>query len=226
MSRRLLAKPDVESLMTFLNPCGRMSFHELKMAALHDILKLRQTGLISKSDKYQALLDSIAQDIRSKRESRLSWILTVAPEMLISRFNALNRSSASSASERNRDYASYVGQLASKAVLPSGSNQELPCIYRSIDGFDSEKEVSRLGTDPDLEARVFHLPTASIWINLTAKNELFYRGPCKGCINVNLTGLASLTNTARTSIQLKHCTTAVSCFRSINSRPSSSTRSA
>lgn len=48
-----------------------MSFQELKMAALQDIVKLRQTGKISKADKYQALLNAIAHDIRSKRTSPL-----------------------------------------------------------------------------------------------------------------------------------------------------------
>lgn len=31
---------------------------------------LRQKGLVSQQDKFQALLDSIAQDIKSKRASR------------------------------------------------------------------------------------------------------------------------------------------------------------
>ncbi|KAM0790472.1 hypothetical protein ACM66B_003348 [Microbotryomycetes sp. NB124-2] len=49
----------------------RLTFHELKMATLQDILQLRQKGVISKADKYQALLDSIAHDIRSKHHRRV-----------------------------------------------------------------------------------------------------------------------------------------------------------
>lgn len=46
-----------------------MSFHQVKMATLSGILRLRQLGLVSKSDKYQSILNGIAQDIRNKRES-------------------------------------------------------------------------------------------------------------------------------------------------------------
>lgn len=44
-----------------------MSFHQLKMATLSDIVELRRTGLVAKNDKYQAILNAIAHDIRSKR---------------------------------------------------------------------------------------------------------------------------------------------------------------
>lgn len=46
-----------------------MSFHQLKMATLGDILRLRQTGLVRKDDKYQSILNGIANDMRSKRET-------------------------------------------------------------------------------------------------------------------------------------------------------------
>ena len=46
-----------------------MSFHQLKMATLGDILHLRQLGLVRKDDKYQSILNGIAHDMRSKRES-------------------------------------------------------------------------------------------------------------------------------------------------------------
>ncbi|KAK4047448.1 iqgap- protein [Microbotryomycetes sp. JL221] len=48
-----------------------MTFHQLKMSCLQNILNLRQQGLISKQDKYQTLLDSIALDIRSKHYRRV-----------------------------------------------------------------------------------------------------------------------------------------------------------
>ncbi|KAK4049279.1 iqgap- protein [Microbotryomycetes sp. JL201] len=60
--RNLISQPD---------DIRRMTFHQLKMAALQDILQLRQIGVISKADKYQALLDSIAHDIRSKHHRRV-----------------------------------------------------------------------------------------------------------------------------------------------------------
>ncbi|GAA5985464.1 hypothetical protein JCM10908_006986 [Rhodotorula pacifica] len=48
-----------------------MSFHQLKMATLGDILRLRQLGLVTKDDKYQSILDGLAHDMRSKHQSRL-----------------------------------------------------------------------------------------------------------------------------------------------------------
>ncbi|GAA5869494.1 hypothetical protein JCM3774_001467 [Rhodotorula dairenensis] len=48
-----------------------MSFHQLKMATLSDILRLRQTGLVRKDDKYQSILNGIAHDMRSKHQRRI-----------------------------------------------------------------------------------------------------------------------------------------------------------
>ncbi|GAA5820379.1 hypothetical protein JCM10212_002727 [Sporobolomyces blumeae] len=48
-----------------------LSFHQLKMATLHDIVQLRQLGLVSKADKYQAILNAIALDIRNKHHRRV-----------------------------------------------------------------------------------------------------------------------------------------------------------
>lgn len=48
-----------------------MSFHQLKMATLGDILHLRQLGLVRKDDKYQSILNGIAHDMRSKHQKRI-----------------------------------------------------------------------------------------------------------------------------------------------------------
>lgn len=56
-----------------------MSFQELKMATLSDILELRKTGLVSKNDKYQAILNALARDIRSKRASPFPVSLSSSP---------------------------------------------------------------------------------------------------------------------------------------------------
>ncbi|GAA5904612.1 hypothetical protein JCM5296_005248 [Sporobolomyces johnsonii] len=48
-----------------------LSFHELKMATLSDIVQLRQIGLVSRADRYQAILNAIAHDIRSKHHRRV-----------------------------------------------------------------------------------------------------------------------------------------------------------
>lgn len=58
-----------------------MSFQELKMATLSDILELRKTGLVSKNDKYQAILNALARDIRSKRASPPSLSLFELPSL-------------------------------------------------------------------------------------------------------------------------------------------------
>lgn len=46
----------------------RLSFHELKIAAVQDLMTLRSRGVVSQADNFQAILDSIAQDIKLKRE--------------------------------------------------------------------------------------------------------------------------------------------------------------
>ncbi|GAA5901502.1 Iqg1p [Sporobolomyces salmoneus] len=48
-----------------------LSFHQLKVQTLHDIVQLRQIGLVSKADKYQAILNAIALDIRNKHHRRV-----------------------------------------------------------------------------------------------------------------------------------------------------------
>ncbi|GAA5972838.1 hypothetical protein JCM11641_003965 [Rhodosporidiobolus odoratus] len=48
-----------------------MAFAELKAAALGDILQLRKLGRVSRDDKYQAILNAIANDIRSKHHRRV-----------------------------------------------------------------------------------------------------------------------------------------------------------
>ncbi|GAA5926398.1 Iqg1p [Sporobolomyces koalae] len=48
-----------------------LSFHQLKVSALRDIVQLRQIGLVSKADKYQAILNAIALDIRNKHHRRV-----------------------------------------------------------------------------------------------------------------------------------------------------------
>ncbi|CEQ42089.1 SPOSA6832_03856, partial [Sporobolomyces salmonicolor] len=52
-------------------PLCSLSFHELKMATLRDIVQLRQIGLVSRADRYQAILNAIAHDIRSKHHRRV-----------------------------------------------------------------------------------------------------------------------------------------------------------
>ncbi|GAA5998808.1 Iqg1p [Rhodotorula paludigena] len=54
-----------------LDDIRNMTFHQLKMATLGDIVQLRQIGLVSKADKYQAILNAIAHDIRSKHHRRV-----------------------------------------------------------------------------------------------------------------------------------------------------------
>ncbi|GAA5946128.1 hypothetical protein JCM3775_004155 [Rhodotorula graminis] len=54
-----------------LDDIRNRSFQELKMATLSDILELRKTGLVSKNDKYQAILNALARDIRSKHHRRV-----------------------------------------------------------------------------------------------------------------------------------------------------------
>lgn len=45
----------------------RLSFRSLKKKALGNVIGLRDAGLVTRDDKYQALLDAIAVDIRQKR---------------------------------------------------------------------------------------------------------------------------------------------------------------
>lgn len=45
-----------------------LSFRSVKRDALKDIVQLRAAGLVRKEDRYQALLDAIAMDIKEKRE--------------------------------------------------------------------------------------------------------------------------------------------------------------
>lgn len=48
-----------------------LTYRELKLLALEKILELESYGKISRDDNYQALLNSIAQDIKSKRDRRI-----------------------------------------------------------------------------------------------------------------------------------------------------------
>ncbi|BGP43492.1 iqgap-related protein [Rhodotorula kratochvilovae] len=59
------------SVVPQMDDIRNMSFQQLKMATLGDILELRETGLVSKNDKYQAILNAIARDIRSKHHRRV-----------------------------------------------------------------------------------------------------------------------------------------------------------
>ena len=45
----------------------RLTFAEIKQDALANIIELRNLGLVSRNDRYQTVLDSIASDILSKR---------------------------------------------------------------------------------------------------------------------------------------------------------------
>lgn len=59
--------------------CYRLSFQELKIAAVQDVMALRAKGVVSGNDKFQALLDSIASDIRLKRElAPIAFIASVS----------------------------------------------------------------------------------------------------------------------------------------------------
>lgn len=49
-----------------------LTYRELKLLALEKILELESYGKISRDDNYQALLNSIAQDIKTKRNRRLT----------------------------------------------------------------------------------------------------------------------------------------------------------
>ncbi|GAA6050880.1 hypothetical protein JCM3770_005753 [Rhodotorula araucariae] len=59
------------SVIPPMDDIRNMSFWELKKATLADIFKLRETGLVSRGDKYQAILNAIARDIRSKHHRRV-----------------------------------------------------------------------------------------------------------------------------------------------------------
>ncbi|SCV68238.1 BQ2448_359 [Microbotryum intermedium] len=54
-----------------LDDTRKLTFHQLVMATLRDVVALRRTGMISSEDKYQAILNAIASDIRSKHHRRV-----------------------------------------------------------------------------------------------------------------------------------------------------------
>ncbi|SGY18090.1 BQ5605_C015g07977 [Microbotryum silenes-dioicae] len=54
-----------------LDDTRKLTFHQLVMATLRDVVALRRTGVISSEDKYQAILNAIASDIRSKHHRRV-----------------------------------------------------------------------------------------------------------------------------------------------------------
>ncbi|GEM11050.1 ras GTPase-activating protein [Rhodotorula toruloides] len=68
---RRLAHAQRRAVVPQMDDIRNMSFHQLKMATLSDIVELRRTGLVAKNDKYQAILNAIAHDIRSKHHRRV-----------------------------------------------------------------------------------------------------------------------------------------------------------
>lgn len=57
---------------TALGDLSRISYRELKLLALEKVLELEAMGKISREDNYQELLNSIAVDIKMKRNKRMS----------------------------------------------------------------------------------------------------------------------------------------------------------
>jgi len=97
-----------------------MSFHELKLATLVDIVNLRQTGLVPRRGESQAILDGIARDIRSKRASfsphlvsrcwvkgLTRWLRSLADHRRVQREQELHTMHATLASLR--DNMRYLG---------------------------------------------------------------------------------------------------------------------
>ncbi|BGP03561.1 iqgap-related protein [Rhodotorula toruloides] len=68
---RRLAHAQRRAVVPQMDDIRNMSFHQLKMATLSDIVELRRTGMVAKNDKYQAILNAIAHDIRSKHHRRV-----------------------------------------------------------------------------------------------------------------------------------------------------------
>lgn len=71
-----------------LIPSSSLTFAQLKAAALQDVIALKKAGLVSDADKYQAILNAIAFDIRSKRASAFSFLFS---SQLVLTFCADNR---------------------------------------------------------------------------------------------------------------------------------------
>lgn len=62
--------PDVYSNEAGLGDLAALSYRELKRLTLERVLELESFGKVERSDNYQALLNSIAVDIKSKRDRR------------------------------------------------------------------------------------------------------------------------------------------------------------
>ncbi|GAA6039162.1 hypothetical protein JCM8097_000443 [Rhodosporidiobolus ruineniae] len=71
MEERRRAQAQRRAAVPQLDDVRNMSFAQLKMATLSDIVQLRKLGLVSRDDKYQAILNAIAHDIRSKHHRRV-----------------------------------------------------------------------------------------------------------------------------------------------------------
>ncbi|GAA5820880.1 hypothetical protein JCM11251_001859 [Rhodosporidiobolus azoricus] len=71
MEERRRAQLERRAIIPQTDDVRNMSFAQLKMATLGDIVQLRNLGLVSRDDKYQAILNSIAKDIRNKRHRRV-----------------------------------------------------------------------------------------------------------------------------------------------------------
>jgi len=48
-----------------------LSFHEVKIRAISYLLQLEKLGKVTRSDSYQAILNAIASDVRSKHRKRI-----------------------------------------------------------------------------------------------------------------------------------------------------------
>ncbi|GAA5905227.1 hypothetical protein JCM6882_003721 [Rhodosporidiobolus microsporus] len=71
LEERRRAQIERRPVVPQLDDIRNMSFVQLKMSTLGDIVELRKLGLVSREDKYQAILNSIAKDIRNKRHRRV-----------------------------------------------------------------------------------------------------------------------------------------------------------
>ncbi|WFC97455.1 iqgap- protein [Malassezia yamatoensis] len=65
-------KPDANLASTPLGELHSMSFAELKVTALENLIRLEQMGRVQRSDAFQAMLDALALDIRTRHQRRFA----------------------------------------------------------------------------------------------------------------------------------------------------------
>lgn len=68
---------DSENTRLAAGELGNLSFRELKLLTLEKVLELESSGIVSREDGYQTLVNAIAEDIRSKDALRHSKALNI-----------------------------------------------------------------------------------------------------------------------------------------------------